>query len=72
VRFVFGGLDGRISARAIAFREACEAAEGVEPVLSEHIDTELWRKMIPLSSLSGIMAVTRCPIGLLRDDPDTG
>lgn len=70
-RFVFGELDGHISERAQAFYEACDAADGLEAVLSEDIEVELWRKMIPLSSLSGIMAVTRCPIGRLRDAPDT-
>jgi 2-dehydropantoate 2-reductase len=68
-RMVFGELDGKRTKRAEAFAELCGKA-GVEGVLSEAILTELWMKFILLASNASIMALTRLPIGKLRDDPD--
>lgn len=65
---VFGELDGRISARVAAFRDLCLAA-GIEARASENILKELWRKFIPLASLSAIACLSRQPMGPMRDDP---
>jgi 2-dehydropantoate 2-reductase len=69
LRMVFGELDGRRSPRAEAFAAICAKA-GIDGVLSTAIVTELWMKFILLASNAGIMALTRLPIGKLRDDPD--
>jgi 2-dehydropantoate 2-reductase len=69
MRIVFGELDGRKSARAAAFAAMCQKA-GIEGVLSPSILTDLWMKFILLASNAGIMALTRLPIGKLRDDSD--
>jgi 2-dehydropantoate 2-reductase len=69
MRIVFGELDGRTSPRAEAFAAMARAA-GIDVVLSPSILSELWMKFILLASNAGIMAVTRQPIGKLRDDPD--
>jgi 2-dehydropantoate 2-reductase len=69
LRMVFGELDGTRSPRAEAFAALCEKA-GIDGVLSAGILTELWMKFILLASNASMMAVTRLPIGRLRDDPD--
>ncbi len=69
LRIVFGELDGRKSARAEAFAAMCKKA-GIEGVVSTSILTELWMKFILLASNASMMALTRLPIGKLRDDPE--
>jgi 2-dehydropantoate 2-reductase len=69
MRMVFGELDGRKSARAEAFAVLCGKA-GIDGVLSTAILTDLWMKFILLASNASIMALTRLPVGKLRDDPD--
>ena len=69
MRMVFGELDGTRSARGEAFAALCVKA-GIDGVLSETIQTELWMKFILLASNAGMMALARLPIGRLRDDPD--
>jgi 2-dehydropantoate 2-reductase len=69
MRMIFGELDGRRSKRAEEFLALCLKA-GFDATLSEQILTDLWMKFILLAANSGIMALTRGPIGKLRDDPD--
>lgn len=66
---IFGEVDGRVSTRLAALRDACARAK-FEGVLSEHIETDLWSKFARLSVFSGMTSVTRSPIGVLRSDPD--
>ncbi len=69
LRMVFGELDGTRSARGQAFAELCKRA-GIDGVLSDNIHVDLWMKFILLASNAGLMALTRLPVGKLRDDPD--
>ena len=69
MRMVFGELDGKKSARTEAFAAMCQKA-GIEGVLSPAILIDLWMKFILLASNASIMALTRLPVGKLRDDPD--
>jgi 2-dehydropantoate 2-reductase len=69
MRMVFGELDGKKSARAKAFAAMCQKA-GIDGVASPAILTDLWMKFILLASNASIMALTRLPVGKLRDDPD--
>jgi len=69
MRMVFGELDGNKSARGEALAAACTEA-GIDGVFSTAILTELWMKFILLASNASMMALTRLPIGKLRDDPD--
>jgi 2-dehydropantoate 2-reductase len=69
-RIIFGELDGRITPRAEAIREAGEGA-GIEMVLTGQIWVELWRKFVYLTALSGMTCYTRGPIGPVRDNPET-
>ena len=66
---IFGELDGARTPRLEALHECCTKA-GFEARLSEQIQTELWLKFVRLTSLSGMMAVTRSPLGVLRDDAE--
>jgi 2-dehydropantoate 2-reductase len=69
MRMVFGELGGATSARAEAFAALCGKA-GIDGVASPTILTELWMKFILLASNASLMALTRLPVGKLRDDPD--
>jgi len=66
---IFGELDGSRSKRGEEFLALCLKA-GFDATLSEQILTELWMKFIPLTANASLTAVTRLPIGKLRDDPD--
>jgi 2-dehydropantoate 2-reductase len=68
-RLIFGELDGARTPRLERLFDVCRDA-GVTPVLSDQIEVEIWSKFVHLSVLSGLTAVTRSPVGPLRDDPD--
>jgi 2-dehydropantoate 2-reductase len=68
-RMIFGELDGQRSRRGEDFLALCRNA-GIEATFSEQILTDLWMKFILLASNAGIMALSRQPLGRLRDDPD--
>lgn len=65
----FGERDGRASARATKFHALCQTA-GFSVMLSDNIAVPIWQKFILLTAMSGGTAITRLPIGKLRDDPD--
>jgi 2-dehydropantoate 2-reductase len=69
MRMIFGELDGKIGKRGEDFLALCLKA-GFDATLSDKILTELWMKFIPLTTNASITALTRLPIGKLRDDPD--
>ena len=66
-RLVFGELDGSRSDRAQVFLESCRNAS-IDAHLSEEIGLELWKKFIFLCPHNGMTALTRCSIGLVRED----
>ena len=68
-RIVFGEVDGQETARGRAIRDTGPAA-GIEMVLSPDITLALWEKFCILVPHSSLNALTRLPIGRLRDDPD--
>jgi 2-dehydropantoate 2-reductase len=65
----FGELDGRPSPRGERFLALCQKA-GFQATLTDAIETAIWTKFILLTAMSGGTAITRLPIGKLRDDPD--
>jgi 2-dehydropantoate 2-reductase len=69
MRMIFGELDGKPSRRGEDFLALCQKA-GFDATLSDQILTELWMKFIPLTTNASFTAVTRLPIGKVRDDPD--
>jgi 2-dehydropantoate 2-reductase len=65
----FGERNGRTTPRAEQLLALCERA-GFSAILSDNIAVPIWEKFILLAAMSGGTAVTRLPIGKLRDDPD--
>jgi 2-dehydropantoate 2-reductase len=65
-----GELDGRPSARAERLREAFAAA-GVPVRLADDIRLTLWEKYLMIAAQAGMTALTRAPIGVIRDTPET-
>ena len=68
-RLIFGELDGTRSPRLERLLGACEAA-GFQATLSDRILVDIWSKFVRLSVFSGMTAVTRCPLGPIREDPE--
>jgi len=68
-RLVFGEPDGQLSPRLAAFQEAGRRA-GFVADLSPHIDSDLWVKFVRLGTWSGMTAVTRSPMGVIREHPE--
>jgi len=69
-RIVFGELDGATRPRAERLREAfARAAVPVE--LSPQITRVLWEKYLMISAQAGMTALTRSPIGVLREIPES-
>jgi len=67
---IFGERDNRRTARVEALRDWLERA-GVRVTVPPDIDAEVWRKFVFGATTSGLGAVTRAPMGLLRELPET-
>jgi 2-dehydropantoate 2-reductase len=65
----FGELDGRLSPRVAAFRDAGVAA-GYDARASSDILLELWNKYILLCGFSAVSTLSRQPIGPILADPE--
>ncbi|HET6946648.1 MAG TPA: 2-dehydropantoate 2-reductase [bacterium] len=69
-RVVLGELDGALTPRARAAHEAF-AATGVPAELSGQILVDMWEKFIFINAQGGMTALTRLPIGAIRETPET-
>lgn len=69
-RIIFGELDGRRSPRAERLLAALEKAR-IPVELTTGIRRALWEKYILICAVGGMTALTRCPIGVIRDTPET-
>jgi 2-dehydropantoate 2-reductase len=69
-RIVFGEMDGRASDRATRLRDALARA-GVPVELSTDVRRVLWEKYLLISAQAGMTAVTRCPVGVVRETPES-
>lgn len=67
----FGELAGGLSPRVDRLQGAFARCRGVTAEALEDVRAELWRKFLFISSVSGLGAVTREPIGVLRSRPET-
>ncbi len=67
---VIGERSGDATARVRAVAEAI-GASGPECKVTNDIEAALWRKMIMLSSMSAMTALTRLDIGPIRDCPQS-
>jgi 2-dehydropantoate 2-reductase len=66
----FGELDGSLSPRVQALAAACAQA-GIAHKGSEEIQKAIWEKYVFLVAASSMTALTRLPLGPIREDPDT-
>jgi 2-dehydropantoate 2-reductase len=69
-RLQVGELEGGHSERVAALSEALDRA-GVDHQVSDDIERDIWAKMVFLATFSGLTALTRLPIGPIREDPET-
>jgi 2-dehydropantoate 2-reductase len=69
-RVVLGELDGALTPRAQAVHDAF-AATGVPAELSRQILVDMWEKFIFINAQGGMTALTRLPIGAIRETPET-
>lgn len=67
-RLEFGDAGGVHSAGTRAFHEACVGA-GIDAALSDNISRTIWLKFAMLAPMAGMTALTRGPIGPVRDTP---
>jgi 2-dehydropantoate 2-reductase len=67
----FGELDGSTSERVEALREAFAGARGLTVEVPPDIRAAMWSKFVFIAALSGVGAVTRAPIGVIRSQPET-
>lgn len=63
---IYGQVAGTRTAPAEALLAALTAAD-IYAELSDHIEVPLWEKFLMVTALSGVGAVTRSPIGEIRD-----
>jgi len=69
-RLTYGELDGTTSARLSAFH-ALAARAGFDATLSDAILRVIWEKFTFLAPFSGVTALTRQPVGVIRRVPET-
>ncbi len=67
----FGRLDKQQSQGAERLRDAFSRAKGVRVEIPADIRVAMWRKFLLIAAWSGMGALTRSPIGLIRTQPET-
>jgi 2-dehydropantoate 2-reductase len=67
----FGELDNRLSQRVEQLHQAFDRAAGVTVEIPPDIQASMWEKFLFIASLSGVGAVARAPVGVLRDVLET-
>ena len=67
----FGKLDKQQSQGADRLRDAFSRAKGTRVEIPADIRVAMWRKFLLITAWSGMGALTRSPIGLIRSQPET-
>ena len=67
----FGELAGGLSDRVERLAAAFGRARGVTVEPLRDVRAELWKKLMFIAAVSGVGAVTRAPIGVVRSRPET-
>ena len=67
----FGELDNRPSERSRRLYQAFERAEGLAVEIPTDIHVAIWRKFLLIVGWSGMGAITRAPIAVFRNIPET-
>lgn len=68
-QIILGELDRRVTPRAERLRDAFARAD-VPVELSTDIRRDLWEKYLLICAQAGMTALTRCPVGVLRETPE--
>ncbi len=66
-----GEYHGQSSSRKKALQEAFFPCIGAKANISDDIDKSIWEKFLLISAFSGVRAITRVPIGIIRSIPET-
>src|SRR5256884_3985469 len=69
-RIIFGELDGRMTPRTERLGEAFARA-AIDAQLATDIRRALWEKYVLICAVAGMTALRRCPIGVIRDTPES-
>lgn len=67
----FGELDNSSTERVEALRALFAQCRGLTVDVPEDIESALWRKFVFISAWSSVGSVTRAPIGVIRDIPQS-
>jgi 2-dehydropantoate 2-reductase len=67
----FGELEGRNGARVEALRLAFARTRGITVEIPDDIRAAMWSKFVFIAALSGVGALVRAPIGVIRGQPET-
>jgi 2-dehydropantoate 2-reductase len=67
----FGELNNRPSERVERLNRAFDRASGLNAEILPDIQVALWEKFLFVTPWSGVGAVTRSPLGIIRDQPGT-
>lgn len=67
----FGELDNQPSARADELLQVFTAAEHIDAEVPDDIHAALWMKFLFVASTGAVGAITRAPMGVVRDLPET-
>jgi 2-dehydropantoate 2-reductase len=67
----FGELDNRRTERVEQLRQAFLRAKGVIVDVPANIQAAMWQKFMLIATWSGLGAITRAPIGVVRTLPET-
>ena len=68
---MLGELDNHRTERVEAIRGALSSIHNSTVEIAEDIQVALWEKFLIVCALSGVGAVTRQPVGVYRDVPET-
>jgi 2-dehydropantoate 2-reductase len=67
----FGELDASVSERAEALRLAFGRTRGIAAEIPPDVRVAMWSKFLFIAAMSGVGALTRAPIGVVRGQPET-
>ena len=67
----FGELNRAASRRVEALREAFSRARGLTVEVPPDIRVAMWSKFVFIAALSGVGALTRAPVGVIRNEPES-
>ncbi len=69
-QIIFGELDNRRSQRIERLYQICDYAK-IQVEIPHDIVASLWEKFIYIAAISGMAAITRSPVGIIRTIPQT-